>query len=199
LRDFELGDYQAVHAFATDLAVVRYVEWGPNTPHETEAFLREAITSADVSPRRRYAFAVLHANAERLIGSIELRVVSFEHRRGEIGYVLAHQWWGHGYATEATRRLLAFGFDQLGLHKISATCDPENRGSVAVLTKSGMHQEGVLRDHVYVRGRWRDRLLFSVVAGSGEEGVRHIRVYETPRTISHDLPCDRSSRGKAVQ
>jgi [ribosomal protein S5]-alanine N-acetyltransferase len=41
LRDFELEDYQAVHAFATDLAVVSYVEWGPNTPMETQAFLRE--------------------------------------------------------------------------------------------------------------------------------------------------------------
>jgi RimJ/RimL family protein N-acetyltransferase len=80
--------------------------------------------------------------AERLIGSIELEVVSFEHRRGEIGYVLAREWWGLGYASEATRRLLAFGFDQLGLHKISATCDPENRASVAVLMKNGMHQEG---------------------------------------------------------
>jgi ribosomal-protein-alanine N-acetyltransferase len=155
---------QAVHAFATDLAVVSYVDWGRNTPRETEAFLLEAIASADVAPRRRYAFAMLHANAERLIGSTELRVVSFEHRRGEIGYVLARQWWGRGYATEATRRLLVFGFDQLGLHKISATCDPENRASVAVMTKNGMHQEGVLRDHVYVRGQWRDRLLFSVVA-----------------------------------
>jgi [ribosomal protein S5]-alanine N-acetyltransferase len=164
LRDFELGDYEAVHAFATDLAVVNYVEWGPNTPQETEAFLREAIASAGVSPRRRYAFAVvLHSHADRVIGSIELRVVSFEHRRGEIGYVLAHEWWGHGYVTEATGRLLAFGFDQLGLHKISATCDPENRASAAVLTKNGMHQEGFLRDHVYVRGQWRDRLLFSVV------------------------------------
>jgi ribosomal-protein-alanine N-acetyltransferase len=165
LRDFEVGDYQAVHAFATDLAVVSYVEWGPNTPEETQAFLREARASAGVSPRRRYAFAVVvQSDAERLIGSIELRVVSAEHRRGEIGYVLAHEWWGHGYATEATCRLLAFGFDELGLHKISATCDPENRPSIAVLTKSGMHQEGVLRDHIYVRSEWRDRLLFSVIA-----------------------------------
>ena len=49
LRDFELGDYQAVHAFATDLAVVSYMEWGPNTPEETQTFLREARASADVS------------------------------------------------------------------------------------------------------------------------------------------------------
>jgi RimJ/RimL family protein N-acetyltransferase len=39
------------------------------------------------------------------------------------------------------------GFNELGLHKISATCDPANRASVAVLTKNGMHQEGVLRHH----------------------------------------------------
>jgi [ribosomal protein S5]-alanine N-acetyltransferase len=51
---------------------------------------------------------------------------------------------GLGYATEATRRLLAFGFNELGLHKIFATCDPENRASVAVLPKNGMDQEGVL-------------------------------------------------------
>jgi [ribosomal protein S5]-alanine N-acetyltransferase len=51
---------------------------------------------------------------------------------------------GFGYATEATRRLLAFGFNELGLHKIFATCDPENRASVAVLPKNGMDQEGVL-------------------------------------------------------
>jgi RimJ/RimL family protein N-acetyltransferase len=164
LRDFEVRDYQAVHGFATDLAVVRYVEWGPNTPEETKAFLREAKASADVSPRRRYALAVVvQSDPEKLIGSIELRVVSCEHRRGEIGYVLARESWGLGYATEATCRLLAFGFKELGLHKISATCDPENRASVAVLRKNGMHQEGVLRDHVYARGQCRDRLLLSVI------------------------------------
>ena len=163
LRDFELEDYQAVHAFATDLAVVRYVDWGANTPEETRAFLREARASADVSPRRRYALAVVQSDPERLIGSIELRMVSCEHRRGEIGYVLAREAWGLGYATEATRRLLAFAFDELGLHKVSATCDPENRASMAVLTKNGMHQEGTLRDHVYARGQWRDRLLLSVI------------------------------------
>ncbi len=68
LRDFELQDYQAVHAFAADLAVVRYVDWGPNTPKETQAFLREASASADASPRRRYALAaVVQSDAERLI------------------------------------------------------------------------------------------------------------------------------------
>ena len=53
---------------------------GPNTPEETKAFLREAKASADVSPRRRYALAVVvQSDPEKLIGSIELRVVSCEY------------------------------------------------------------------------------------------------------------------------
>jgi RimJ/RimL family protein N-acetyltransferase len=59
--------------------------------------------------------------------------------------------------------MLRFGFDELGLHKISATCDPDNRGSARVLEKIGMRREGVLRDHFLIRGQWRDRLLWAVV------------------------------------
>jgi len=75
--------------------------------------------------------------------------------------------WGLGYATEAAAALLRYGFDQLGLHKISASCDPENIGSVRVLTKIGMRQEGHLRDQHRVRGQWRDRLLFAALAADG--------------------------------
>ena len=74
---------------------------GPEHSQETQAFLREARASADVSPRRRYPLAVVvQSDAERLIGSIELRVVSFEHRRGEIGYVLARESWMSGDSGE---------------------------------------------------------------------------------------------------
>ena len=78
-----------------------------------------------------------------------------------LGYVLARRSWGNGYATEAAAALLRYGFDELGLHTISATCDPENTASAAVLRRIGMRQVGYLHRQVYVRGEWRDRLLFS--------------------------------------
>jgi [ribosomal protein S5]-alanine N-acetyltransferase len=160
LRDSSWGTTRLCIAFATDLAVVSYVERGPNTPEETQAFLREARASADCSPRRRHAFAVVHSDAERLIGSIELRVVSFEHRRGEIGYVLAHEWWGQGYATEATRRLLTFGFDQLGLLRYLRP--GESRFSCA---DEERHASGRSSSRPHLcPSQWRDRLLFSVIA-----------------------------------
>lgn len=99
-----------------------------------------------------------------LIGAIELQVTSTSHRRAELGYVLHRQWWGRGYAGEAAAALLRFGFDDLGLHKVSATCDPRNKASARVLTKIGMRHEAHLRDHLHLRGRWHDRLLYAALS-----------------------------------
>ena len=77
-----------------------------------------------------------------------------------LGYVLGRRSWRQGYATEAAARMLRHSFVELGLRSITATCDPDNAASAAVLRKIGMHQEGYLRHHVHTRGEWRDRLLF---------------------------------------
>jgi len=59
---------------------------------------------------------------------------------------------------------LDFGLSGGGLHRITATCDPENVGSARVLEKIGMVREGHLRDYFLIRGAWRDRLLYAALA-----------------------------------
>jgi RimJ/RimL family protein N-acetyltransferase len=81
-----------------------------------------------------------------------------------MGYLISPAAQGQGYATEAARALLDFGLTTGGLHRITATCDPENTGSVRVLEKIGMSREGHLRDHFLIRGAWRDRLLYAKLA-----------------------------------
>lgn len=98
-----------------------------------------------------------------MIGSVSIGIVSAEHRRGELGYVFHRSNWSWGYATEAATLLLGFGRAALGLHRIEATCDPGNRASAHVLEKIGMRCEGRLRDHLLVRGVWRDSLLYAAV------------------------------------
>lgn len=165
LREFRVGDYPAVHEFASDPEVIRYTDWGPNSPDDTTAFLAEAIEDAEALPRTRYALAIIDRTGDQLIGSVELRVTSRAHRRGVTGYALARQRWGQGLATEAASAMVRLGFDRLGLHKIEATCDPANHGSARVLAKVGMQREGHLRDHLLVRGGWRDRFLFAAISG----------------------------------
>lgn len=162
LREFEPSDLEAVHRYASDDRVVRFLTWGPNTRQDTERFLQQAMTSATSAPRHTYELAVIRNDTGELIGGARLGVDP-AHRRGEIGYVLRRDQWGRGYGTEAASLLLRLGFAELKLHRIYATCAPDNAASRRVLEKVGMRLEGHLRHHFLVRGRWRDALLYAIL------------------------------------
>ncbi len=163
LREFTEGDWQAVHEYASDSEVVRYMEWGPNTEKETRDFIRRAMASYGEKPRHDYQFAVVLKEEDRLIGACGLHVSNPDHQEAWIGYCFNRHHWGKGYATQVARRLLTFGFDELRLHRIFATCDPQNKGSVRVLEKVGMRREGRLREHKWVKGIWRDSFLYAIL------------------------------------
>jgi ribosomal-protein-alanine N-acetyltransferase len=155
LRPFRPGDVPAVHAYAGDPEVVRYMDWGPNTLPETEAFVAEAMRPASGA----HPFAIDLDGA--VIGAVELRVTSEPHSRAEFGYALARSAWGRGYATEASVAVLSYAFDRLALHRVAATCDPANHASRRVLEKAGLAYEGRLHDYLLIRGERHDRLLFA--------------------------------------
>ena len=164
LREFGLDDWPAVHAYAGDPEVVRYLIWGPNTEEETRVFLCQTLAHQCQAQRALYSFAVVLKDEGSLIGNVSLHVSAPDHRGGFIGYIFNRRYWGYGYATEAARRLLAFGFEELGLHRIFATCDPLNIASSRVLEKIGMRCEGHLREHKWQKGRWRDSLMYAILA-----------------------------------
>lgn len=157
LRELRLADAAAVHGYASDPEAVRYLEFGPNTEDETEAFVRAAMDAAQLVPRTTYTSAIVRQGDEVLLGTVTLRVLDDQYRLGGLGYALARPYWGVGYATEAATAVAGFGFRELGLGRIVATCDPANVASARVLVKVGMTRECRLRDHLWIRGRWRDR------------------------------------------
>lgn len=163
LREFAQDDWQAVHEYAADPEVVRYMTWGPNDEEQTRGFIRRGMAGQEEFPRRKYELAIVLQAETRLIGGCGIVVSDPDDNGGWIGYCFNRRYWGQGYATEAATALLAFGFAQLGLHRIWATCDPANLASAHVLEKSGMQREGHLREHKWEKGRWRDSLLYAVL------------------------------------
>ncbi|MBT0772527.1 GNAT family N-acetyltransferase [Kineosporia sp. J2-2] len=164
LRDIAPGDVDAVHAYAGDPEVCRFMVWGPNTLDDTRAFVAEQLVAAAAPDRRTHNRLIVHAGSGQVIGGIELRLESPANQRGDFGYILRRDHWGQGYATEASRAVLDLGFGQLGLHRITATCDPGNTASARVLEKSGLRREGLMRQHLRRGGQWRDSLLYAVLA-----------------------------------
>lgn len=162
LRDLRASDFDTVHTYASDPAVIRFMDWGPNTESDTRAFLEHAQALAGAEPRTGFELGVVELASDTLLGAAGLHVDATG-TQAMIGYCFAQSSWGRGVATEASLALLRFGFVDLHLHRIWAGCDPGNHRSLHVLKKLGMRQEGHLRENVFVRSAFRDTLLFAVL------------------------------------
>jgi RimJ/RimL family protein N-acetyltransferase len=163
LREFEHHDWEAVHVWASDPEVVRYLAWGPNTERETRTFVQHAIGQQLDRDRRDWELAIVLKEDGQVVGGCGIHVSAPEHRKGWIGYCLRHDTWGRGYATELASALLAIGFVELKLHRVFATCDPRNMASARVLEKIGMRREAHLREHLWQKGEWRDSVIFGML------------------------------------
>ncbi|MEO8112957.1 MAG: GNAT family N-acetyltransferase, partial [Phenylobacterium sp.] len=141
LREFRESDLDDTHAYAIDPEVVRYMEWGPNTPAETRAFLDRQLADNAEWPRPGVTLAVEHVADARMIGSTRLLVSDPANRTGDFGYSYHSAYWRQGYGTEVGRAILDAAFRALGLHRMWAECDVQNVGSYGVMRKLGMRRE----------------------------------------------------------
>ncbi|MCZ7570404.1 MAG: GNAT family N-acetyltransferase [Ardenticatenaceae bacterium] len=172
LREFVESDWPAVLEYQSDPRYLRYYPWTERTPEDVRAFIRMFIDWQREEPRRKYQFAVLLPAENRLIGNCGLRKKTADAWEAEIGYEFAPAWWGQGFATEAAGGLLAFGFEELRLHRIWAYCVAENVASARVLEKIGMRREGRLHENEWMKGRWWDTLLYGILEHEWRAQVR---------------------------
>lgn len=156
-----MADLDAVHGYASDPEVTRYMSWGPNTRDDTRSFLHFVLSAASANPRLVYELGVIESATGRLVGACGL------HGSGDgqamLGYCLHQDAWGMGYGTEAARAHLGFAFEQLRLHRVWAGTDPDNAASARVLEKLGMTREGHLRENAHLRSEWRDTIVFAML------------------------------------
>ena len=170
LRPLSAADTTALLAYRSQADVCRYV---PFTPMDT-AIIAERLGTAWARTSlndegQNLTLGVEVTETGELVGDVVLMWHSREHRGGEIGYVLNPEFSGHGYATEAVRRLLSLAFDDLGLHRVYAITDQENEPSVALLERLGMRREGDFTQNAWFKGRWSSEYSYAVLA---EEWLR---------------------------
>ncbi len=170
LREFRRDDRERVHEYAVDPEVYHFMPWGPNSEDETSAFVERAIASRHRDPRLHFELAITLRETGRLIGGSGIRAADESFRAADMGYCLRRDAWGKGLATEAAAGLIGFGFEQLRVHRIWATCDTRNVRSARVLEKAGMELEGTMRDDTWLRGQWRSSRLYSVLEGEWSRG-----------------------------
>lgn len=169
LRAFRREDEAAFAEFATAEEFWRFLP-GPALDRELVArFIAARLADAERAGLHDWVFCVEEKAMARAIGMVRLSIASTEHRQGNIGFSMDGRIRGRGYASEAMRALLGFGFGHVGLHRITALADVENARSHAVLEKLGFRREGSLRQNFFMRGEWRDSDLFALLAAEWQD------------------------------
>lgn len=165
LREFVEGDWPDVLEYQRDQRYLRFYNdsWAQRTDEEIRGFVRTQIEQQRDEPRAKFQLAICLQADGVLIGNCGIRMKSAGATEAEIGYELAPEHWGRGYATEAARAMLAFAFDELRVHRVWAHCIADNVASSHVLEKLGMRLEGRQRENEWFNGRWWDTLLFGVL------------------------------------
>lgn len=170
LRAFMPEDMDAVYEYWSDPEVMRYQPGEPRTMIDQAQRRIQNMTAGRAEPSRPgHCFAIVLQSEARVIGECLLYAHNPDLREAGIGYTLNRRYWGQGYATETATRVVQYGFEELGLHRIFAECRPENRASARVLQKIGMRQEGHLRENKWIKGRWEDTLLFAILDNEWQE------------------------------
>lgn len=169
LRPFRDDDLDDLYAFHARPDVARYLYWEARSRAETKRVLtqKKTLTQLTASGARLSLAVVLPASA-KVIGEVILIWQSAEHQQGEIGYVFHPDYGGQGYATEATRALLALGFDGLGLHRIYGRCDGRNVASYRVMERLGMRREAHFIHNEIFKGEWGDELIYALLRSEWE-------------------------------
>jgi RimJ/RimL family protein N-acetyltransferase len=142
LRDWTPDDAAEMFEICRDAEVMRYIGTGKpyKTIEEAEKFLHWAVAYQKENDFCRWA--VVEKASGKIVGSCGF---AYPHAtpEPELGYLFGRDVWGKGFATEAARAALDYGFEKLGFREIIAITDLENTASQRVLEKIGFAQRGV--------------------------------------------------------
>ena len=163
LRKMKPSDSRDMYEYSRLPEVTRYLLWEPHTnPSQTLDYLEYLQTRYRVGDF--YDWAVVEKSRGKMIGTCGFTSLDFSNNAAEVGYVLNPAFWGKGLAPEALMRVMRFGFMELNVHRIEAKYMVENARSRRVMEKCGMTFEGVRRSSMYVKGRYRDIGICSILS-----------------------------------
>ena len=154
LRPMRGSDAEDMYRYARRLDVTEYLLW---LPHPSQSYTEKYLKYIEQRYRLGdfYDWAIVDKQSGHMIGTCGFTRFDCPHNIGEIGYVLSPEFHGKGLGTEAASRVLSFGFEVLGLHRIEVKFMQGNTASLHVAEKLGMRFEGYRRDGMLVKGSYR--------------------------------------------
>ena len=150
-RALTLEDADSCFAIYGNPEVMRYIT-SDGEPVPNVDVVRYLLLGGMLAPRDdpRFGFWALERREENdMAGTVALVEVEGSEGEYELGWHLAPEYWGKGYANESGQALLRYGFDVVGLDRILALVHPDNERSLRACESLGMTRVGMRMNQGY--------------------------------------------------
>jgi len=162
LREFNMDDVPDYFSIRSNPIVMQYMD---SFPHQNYRDSEVMIIQMQDSFREKTGinWAIELLGSRKLIGYIGLWRLDYGNVRAELGYSLHPDFWRKGYMKESIREVIRFGFEELHVHSIEASVNPNNKESIGLLKKLGFTKEAHFRENYYFDGRFVDSYIYCMI------------------------------------
>jgi len=172
LREFDARFVEDIFAVRGDPVVQRFNSVPHLTRDDTFRFIAERL--AQYASRHEIAWALLARSLGRVVGDVTLFDWDRYHRRALIGYELARDHWGKGFADEAIRAVLQFAFTQMDLNRVEIWTSAANQSSLRLASRLGFALDGTLRKRILEDdGQLHDCAVFGLLREDWQTSRKH--------------------------
>lgn len=162
LRWISEDDSDGLYEIFSNPQVMRYWSTVPLPDREAAAALQREIAEGN-ERETMFKWGIALRASNKVIGTTTLFNLNLDNGRAELGYAMAHAYWGKGYMNEALKALVSHAFEVMELRRLEADVDPRNAASIRTLERLGFQREGFLRERWHVNGEIQDALFYGLL------------------------------------
>lgn len=161
-REVNSEDVEEIFKIYSDPEVAKYDWFRPiNTKNDALSIINRY--KEEFKNKEEITWGVARKNDNKIIGYCNLGSFDDDSIRSEIGYGFIREEWNKGYATEAIKVLVKFGFEVMNFNRIEATVTLGNDASVKALKKANFIQEDIFRERTIMKGEFVDDVILAIL------------------------------------
>ena len=163
LRGITLLDAESIFEYRASEQVCKFQTWKPQKLEDVKEFICEKIAKMPNIVDTWYQLGIIIKETGEFIGDIGIHFNDDDNLQVEIGYTLSLNSQGKGYATEAAIGVIDYLFSDLKKYRITASVDPINIKSVALLERIGMRKEAHFKKSFWFNNEWTDDVVYAIL------------------------------------
>lgn len=160
LRPAQTSDAEMIFNYRSDAETNKYQGWIPESIHDVHVFLAKIAPEIDTADTW-YQFVLVKMDDSKIIGDLGIHFI--DDRQAEVGCTVAKAYQTKGYAKEALKSVMDYLFRKLNKHRIIASVDPQNKGSIRLVESLGFRKEAHFKESLFLNGEWVDDLVYALL------------------------------------